>query len=38
LFPSVQSMKVHDLAKCEWSLFTKRKWMKLLTEIVVYND
>jgi hypothetical protein len=25
LFPSVQSMKVHDLAKYEWSLFTKRK-------------
>jgi hypothetical protein len=25
LFPKVQSMKMHDLAKCDWSLFIKRK-------------
>jgi hypothetical protein len=27
LFPRVQSMQMHDLAKCDWSLFTAWKWM-----------
>jgi hypothetical protein len=28
LIPRMQSMKVHDLAKCEWSLSTKWKWVE----------
>jgi hypothetical protein len=31
-------MKMHDLAKFEWSPFTKQKWVESTTEIVVYND
>jgi hypothetical protein len=28
LFPRVQSMQMHDLAKCDWSLFIAWKWMQ----------
>jgi hypothetical protein len=27
LFLRMQSMKVYDLAKYKWSLFTKQKWI-----------
>jgi hypothetical protein len=27
LFPRMKSMKVHDLAKYEWSIFIKRNWV-----------
>jgi hypothetical protein len=28
----VQSMKFHDLAKCDWLLFTKREWVEFKNE------
>jgi hypothetical protein len=31
-------MQVHDLAKYEWSLFTKYKWMESTHKIVVYDN
>jgi hypothetical protein len=27
LYPRVQSMKAHDLAKYVWSLFIEKKWV-----------
>jgi hypothetical protein len=38
LFPRMQWMKVHDLAKCEWLLFIEWKWVESMNRIVVYND
>jgi hypothetical protein len=25
---STQLIKVHDMAKCEWSVFTEQKWVQ----------
>jgi hypothetical protein len=37
--PKGESMKVHDLAKCDWSLYPLNgNGCNLLMEIVVYND
>src|SRR5450759_3305735 len=29
---------MHDLAKCDWSLFTSWEWMHLVPQIAVYED
>ena len=38
LFPRGQSMQVHDLAKDEWSLITKWKWVESIDKGLIYND